>query len=115
MSTKDLSRWSGIACILAGLLIVLATLIHPSRETPEIILEQELRLIAAPLALHILLRVSPAWTPRLVRRSIREGWAIRVGELPDGVLRHTLPRRIQQLRLHCSSAGRKGASYAGCY
>ena len=47
MSTKALSRWSGIACILAGLLIVLATLVHPSRETPEIILEQELRLVAA--------------------------------------------------------------------
>jgi hypothetical protein len=47
MSTKDLSRWSGIACILAGLLFTLATLVHPSRETPEIILEQELRLVAA--------------------------------------------------------------------
>jgi len=47
MSTKDLSRWSGIACILAGLLMALATLVHPSRETPEIILEQELRLVAA--------------------------------------------------------------------
>ena len=47
MSTKDLSRWSGIACILAGLLIALATLVHPSRETLEIILEQELRLVAA--------------------------------------------------------------------
>ena len=47
MSTKNLSRWSGIACILAGLLIALATLVHPSRETPEIILEQELRLVAA--------------------------------------------------------------------
>src|SRR3990170_218172 len=47
MSTKNLSRWSGIACILAGLLVALATLVHPSRETPEIILEQELRLVAA--------------------------------------------------------------------
>jgi hypothetical protein len=47
MSTKNLSRWSGIACILAGLLIALATLVHPSRETPKIILAQELRLIAA--------------------------------------------------------------------
>ena len=47
MTTKNLSRWSGIACILAGLLLTLATLIHPSRETPEIILEQELRLVAA--------------------------------------------------------------------
>jgi hypothetical protein len=47
MSTENLSRWSGIACILAGVLIALATLVHPSRETPEIILEQELRLVAA--------------------------------------------------------------------
>ena len=47
MSTENLSRWSGIACILAGLLIVLTTLVHPSRETPEIMLEQELRLVAA--------------------------------------------------------------------
>jgi hypothetical protein len=47
MSTKNLSGWSGIACILAGLLIVLTTLVHPSRETPEIILEQELRLVTA--------------------------------------------------------------------
>ena len=37
MSTKNLSRWSGIACMLAGLLMALATLVHPSRETPEII------------------------------------------------------------------------------
>jgi hypothetical protein len=47
MSTENLSRWSGIACILAGLLMVLTTLVHPSRETPEIMLEQELRLVAA--------------------------------------------------------------------
>lgn len=47
MSAKDLSRWSGIACILAGLLMAVTTLIHPSSETPEIILAQELRLVAA--------------------------------------------------------------------
>jgi hypothetical protein len=47
MSPKNLSHWSGIACILAGLLLALATLIHPSRETPEIILQQDLRLVAA--------------------------------------------------------------------
>ena len=47
MSQKDLSRWSGIACILAGVLFALATLIHPSKETPEIILKQEFRLVAA--------------------------------------------------------------------
>ena len=47
MSQKDLSRWSGIACIVAGVLFALATLVHPSRETPEIILQQEFRLVTA--------------------------------------------------------------------
>ena len=47
MSTKNLSRWNGIACILAGVLLFLATLIHPSQETPRIILQQEVRLVAA--------------------------------------------------------------------
>jgi hypothetical protein len=47
MSQKDLSRWSGLACILAGVLFALATVLHPSRETPEIILKQEFRLVAA--------------------------------------------------------------------
>ena len=45
MSTTNLSRWSGLACVLAGLFLALATLIHPSKETPEIILGQEGRLI----------------------------------------------------------------------
>jgi hypothetical protein len=47
MSNHNLSRWSGLACILAGLLLALATLVHPSKETPEIILEQEFRLVTA--------------------------------------------------------------------
>ena len=47
MSNKNLSRWSGIACILAGLLLALANLVHPASETPEIILAQELRLVTA--------------------------------------------------------------------
>ena len=47
MSQKELSRWSGIACSLAGVLFALATFIHPSKETPEIILKQEFRLVTA--------------------------------------------------------------------
>ncbi len=43
MSTKDLLRWSGMASILGGLLITLATIIHPWRETAVTILTQELR------------------------------------------------------------------------
>jgi hypothetical protein len=45
MSKENMIRLSGFAWILAGLLIVLATLIHPSRETVQTILAQESRLI----------------------------------------------------------------------
>jgi hypothetical protein len=47
MSSKNLSRWSGIACSLAGVLLAPARLVHPSRETLRIILDQEAPLIAA--------------------------------------------------------------------
>jgi hypothetical protein len=45
MSTKNMLRWSGFSLILAGVLVVLATVIHPSKETPQTILAQETRLI----------------------------------------------------------------------
>jgi hypothetical protein len=46
MSTSNLYRWSGAACMVAGVLLFLATSVHPSKETPAVILEQEYRLIA---------------------------------------------------------------------
>ncbi len=39
-------RWSGLALILAGACIALGTMIHRSKETPQIILREETRLIA---------------------------------------------------------------------
>jgi hypothetical protein len=45
MSKDNMIRWSGIFLILAGVCIALGTIIHPSKETPQIILEQETRLI----------------------------------------------------------------------
>jgi hypothetical protein len=39
-------RWSGIFLIMAGVCIALGTIIHPSKETPQIILAEETRLIA---------------------------------------------------------------------
>ena len=47
MTTKNMIRWSGFAFILAGVLMVLATIIHPSTETPQSILMEEGRLITA--------------------------------------------------------------------
>ncbi len=46
MSKENMVRWSGFSLILAGLLVALATLIHPSKETAQSILAQETRLVA---------------------------------------------------------------------
>src|SRR5215212_9893164 len=45
-----LFRWCGMALIAAGALMVLATLLHPSRETATTIIASEPRLIAAHVA-----------------------------------------------------------------
>jgi drug/metabolite transporter (DMT)-like permease len=45
MSKHNMIRWSGIFLILAGVCIALGTIIHPSKETPQIILAEETRLI----------------------------------------------------------------------
>jgi hypothetical protein len=45
-----LFRWSGMALVAAGVLMVVATLLHPSRETAPTIVATEPRLIAAHVA-----------------------------------------------------------------
>jgi hypothetical protein len=46
-SLTALQRWSGLALVAGGLLMAVATALHPSRETPATILESEVRLVAA--------------------------------------------------------------------
>ena len=46
MSLKNIFRWSGIACVLSGVLFTLAYMVHPSQETPLTILSMETRLVA---------------------------------------------------------------------
>jgi MFS family permease len=53
-SLTALLRWSGLALIMGGVLMVVATVLHPSQETPAAILEAEVRLVAA----HALLTLS---------------------------------------------------------
>jgi hypothetical protein len=53
-SVAALLRWSGLALVAGGLLMVVATVLHPSRETPATILEAEVRLVAA----HVLFTLS---------------------------------------------------------
>jgi hypothetical protein len=42
-----LRRWSGLALVAGGLLLAVATALHPSQETPATILQAEVRLVAA--------------------------------------------------------------------
>ena len=53
-SLTALLRWSGLALVAGGLLMIVATVLHPSRETPATIVEAEVRLVAA----HALLTLS---------------------------------------------------------
>jgi hypothetical protein len=46
-SLAALLRWSGLVLVAGGLLMAVATALHPSRETPATILEAEVRLVAA--------------------------------------------------------------------
>jgi hypothetical protein len=53
-SLPALLRWSGLALVAGGLLLAVATVLHPSRETPATILQTEVRLVAA----HVLFTLS---------------------------------------------------------
>jgi hypothetical protein len=53
-SAAALLRWSGLVLVAGGLLMVVATTLHPSRETPATILAAEVRLVAA----HVLFTLS---------------------------------------------------------
>jgi hypothetical protein len=53
-SATALLRWSGLVLVAGGLLMVVATALHPSRETPAPILAAEVRLVAA----HVLFTLS---------------------------------------------------------
>jgi hypothetical protein len=46
-SLAALLRWSGLALVAGGLLLAVATALHPSRETTATILQAEVRLVAA--------------------------------------------------------------------
>jgi hypothetical protein len=53
-SLAALLRWSGLALVAGGLLLAVASVLHPSRETTATILQAEVRLVAA----HVLFTLS---------------------------------------------------------
>jgi hypothetical protein len=53
-SLAALLRWSGLGLVAGGLLLAVATVLHPSQETPATILQAEVRLVAV----HVLFTLS---------------------------------------------------------
>jgi hypothetical protein len=54
VESARLLRWSGLALVSGGVLLAVATLLHPSRETASTIIASEVRLVAA----HVLYTLS---------------------------------------------------------
>src|SRR5829696_1296768 len=54
LGSARLFRWSGLALVAGGVLLAVATLLHPSRETAATIIASEVRLVAA----HVLYTLS---------------------------------------------------------
>jgi hypothetical protein len=81
-SSAALLRWSGLALIAGGLLLVVATVLHPSRETPATILEAEVRLVAAHVLFTLSYLLVLLGLPGLYgAASVRMGWLGLVGFL----------------------------------
>jgi hypothetical protein len=59
-----LSRWCGLALMAAGLLLVAATLLHPSRETATTIVATEPRLVGGACGSYSCLVADAAWSSR---------------------------------------------------
>ena len=54
LESARLLRWSGLALVAGGVLLAVATALHPSRETVATIIASEVRLVAA----HVLYTLS---------------------------------------------------------
>jgi hypothetical protein len=81
-SLTALLRWSGLALVGGGVLMVVATALHPSRETPATMLEAEVRLVAAHALLTLSYLLVLLGLPGLYgAASVRMGWLGLVGFL----------------------------------
>ena len=71
-----LLRWCGIALIAAGVLMVVATLLHPSRETATTIVASEPRLVAAHVVYTVAWLLVLLGLPGLMRLNAAgwDGW-----------------------------------------
>jgi hypothetical protein len=70
-----LLRWCGMALLAAGVLMVVATLLHPSRETATTIVATEPRLVTAHVVYTLAWLLVRLGLPGFMRRS-GAGWDV---------------------------------------
>jgi hypothetical protein len=108
-----LLRWCGLALVAAGVLMVVATLLHPSRETASTIVATEPRLVAAHVVYTLawlLVLFGPSWA--LCGPARRDGTA-GIGRFFDCFLRHLSDRGDGELRFPRPGFGQAVAGGAG--
>ena len=93
-----LFRWCGMALVAAGVLMVVATLLHPSRETATTIVASESRLVAAHVVLHGCLVAGAVGPSRALCGSTWRDGTAGIGGLPDRFRWHVLDCGDGELR-----------------
>ena len=110
-----LLRASGLALVAAGVLLVVATLLHPSHETATTIIAGEVRLIAAHVVYTLCWLLVLLGLPGLY--AAQRGWigTARIGGLFDGFLRHISDCSDRELRFPRPGPGQAVAGGAGLH
>lgn len=85
-----LFRWCGMALVAGGVLMVVATLLHPSRETATTIVASEPRLVAAHVVYTLAWLLVLLGLPGLYAGSARRDGTARTDGLSDRFRRTSL-------------------------
>jgi protein-S-isoprenylcysteine O-methyltransferase Ste14 len=103
-SSVRLLRWCGMALVAAGVLMAVATLLHPSRETASTIIASEMGLVAAHFVYTLAWLLVLLGLPGLYVSPRRDGtaWTDRV---PDCLRRYLSDCRRRKLRVLCPGLG----------
>jgi hypothetical protein len=107
-----LLRWCGLALMAAGLLMVVATLLHPSRETATTIIASEVGLIAAHALYTLAWLLVLLGLPGLYVSERGSMGTAGIGRLPGCIFRHLSDCSRREVRVLCPRSGQGGAGSA---
>ncbi len=98
-------RGAGMALLVAGVLMVVATVLHPSRETATTIVATESRLVTAHVAYTLAWLLVLLGLPGLYAGSARRDGTAGIGGLPDSLLGHVPDCGDRELRFPRPGSG----------